>query len=36
MTTWRFGIIGCGSGADFHIEAIREIEDASLTFVFQP
>ncbi|MEC0227374.1 Gfo/Idh/MocA family protein [Paenibacillus alba] len=33
MTTWKFGIIGCGSVADFHIEAIREIEDASLTYV---
>jgi UDP-N-acetyl-2-amino-2-deoxyglucuronate dehydrogenase len=33
MTMWKFGIIGCGSAADFHIEAIRQIEDASLTFV---
>ncbi|MNI34827.1 putative oxidoreductase YvaA [compost metagenome] len=33
MTKWRFGIIGCGSVADFHIEAIRQIEDAILTGV---
>jgi UDP-N-acetyl-2-amino-2-deoxyglucuronate dehydrogenase len=30
MKTWHFGIIGCGSAADFHIEAIRQIEEASL------
>jgi UDP-N-acetyl-2-amino-2-deoxyglucuronate dehydrogenase len=33
MAKWRFGIIGCGSVADFHIEAIRQIEDVSLTYV---
>lgn len=33
MNTWNFGIIGCGSVADFHMEAIRQIEGASLTAV---
>lgn len=33
MANWRFGIIGCGSVADFHIEAIRQIEEASLVMV---
>jgi len=33
LTHWRFGIIGCGSVADFHIEAIRHIEEASLSAV---
>lgn len=33
MAIWKFGIIGCGSVADFHIEAIRQIEDATLTVV---
>jgi UDP-N-acetyl-2-amino-2-deoxyglucuronate dehydrogenase len=33
MACWRYGIIGCGSVADFHIEAIRQIEDARLTCV---
>ncbi|UKS30963.1 Gfo/Idh/MocA family oxidoreductase [Paenibacillus sp. HWE-109] len=33
MTKWRFGIIGCGSVADFHIEAIRQMEEAELTCV---
>jgi predicted dehydrogenase len=33
MAHWRFGIIGCGSVADFHTEAIRQIEDASLVAV---
>ncbi|QNK55794.1 Gfo/Idh/MocA family protein [Paenibacillus sp. PAMC21692] len=33
MKTWNFGIIGCGSVADFHMEAIRQIEGASLTVV---
>ncbi|RAP75968.1 Gfo/Idh/MocA family protein [Paenibacillus montanisoli] len=30
---WRFGIIGCGTIADFHIEAIRGLAGASLTVV---
>lgn len=33
MKIWKFGIIGCGSVADFHVEAIRQIERASLTYV---
>lgn len=33
MAHWKFGIIGCGSVADLHIEAIRQIEDASLSAV---
>ncbi|MBW5446473.1 gfo/Idh/MocA family oxidoreductase [Cohnella sp. CFH 77786] len=33
MAQWRFGMIGCGSISDMHIEAIRRIEDASLTIV---
>ncbi|HZG78089.1 MAG TPA: Gfo/Idh/MocA family oxidoreductase [Paenibacillus sp.] len=33
MAHWRFGLIGCGSVADFHTEAIRHIEDASLVAV---
>lgn len=33
MKTWNFGIIGCGSVADFHMEAIRQIEGAALTVV---
>ncbi|RTE10094.1 Gfo/Idh/MocA family protein [Paenibacillus whitsoniae] len=33
MATWKFGIIGCGSVADFHIEAIRQIDDAVLVAV---
>jgi UDP-N-acetyl-2-amino-2-deoxyglucuronate dehydrogenase len=33
MSHWRFGIIGCGSVADMHLEAIRQIEDASLSAV---
>jgi UDP-N-acetyl-2-amino-2-deoxyglucuronate dehydrogenase len=33
MAQWRFGIIGCGSVSDMHLEAIRQIEDASLSVV---
>ncbi|MDF2835665.1 MAG: oxidoreductase [Paenibacillus sp.] len=33
MAQWRFGIIGCGSIADMHTEAIRQIEDARLLIV---
>ncbi|MEK0312710.1 Gfo/Idh/MocA family protein [Cohnella sp. 56] len=33
MAQWRFGIIGCGAVADRHVEAIRQIEDASLVAV---
>lgn len=33
MKTWRFGIIGCGGIADFHIKAIDELEDAELVCV---
>lgn len=33
MKTWNFGLIGCGSVADFHIEAIRQIEEAVLRCV---
>ncbi|MFD0961803.1 Gfo/Idh/MocA family protein [Paenibacillus chungangensis] len=33
MSKWKFGIIGCGSVADFHFEAIREIDDAALSYV---
>ncbi|SEN86890.1 Gfo/Idh/MocA family protein [Paenibacillus sp. OV219] len=30
---WRFGIIGCGTIADFHIAAIRGLDGAKLTVV---
>lgn len=30
MRTWGFGVIGCGSIADFHLKAIREIDAAKL------
>ncbi|MFD0867613.1 MULTISPECIES: Gfo/Idh/MocA family protein [Paenibacillus] len=30
MKRWGFGLIGCGSVADFHMNAIREIEQAEL------
>lgn len=33
MKIWNFGIIGCGSIADFHIEAIRQMEGARLSVV---
>lgn len=33
MAHWGFGIIGCGSIADMHIEAISQIKDASLRIV---
>lgn len=33
MKTWNFGIIGCGSVADFHIQAIHDIEGARLACV---
>lgn len=33
MGNWKFGIIGCGLIAGFHIEAIRQIEGASLSAV---
>ncbi|MCC3373609.1 Gfo/Idh/MocA family protein [Cohnella sp. REN36] len=33
MTIKKFGIIGCGSVADFHIAALRGIEDARLAYV---
>lgn len=33
MGNWRFGVIGCGLIAGFHMEAIREIEGASLSAV---
>lgn len=33
MKIWKFGIIGCGSVADFHVEAIGQIEHARLTYV---
>lgn len=33
MAQWRFGLIGCGSVADMHIEAVRQIEDAVLAVV---
>jgi predicted dehydrogenase len=33
MKEWKFGLIGCGSVADFHIEAIRELDRARLTYV---
>lgn len=33
MKTWNFGIIGCGSVADFHTEAVRQIDGASLRVV---
>ncbi|MHA6484903.1 Gfo/Idh/MocA family protein [Paenibacillus sp. strain BS8-2] len=33
MRKWRIGIIGCGSVSDFHIEAIRGIDDAELVYV---
>jgi UDP-N-acetyl-2-amino-2-deoxyglucuronate dehydrogenase len=33
MAAWGFGIIGCGSVADFHIEAISQIEDAKIVVV---
>jgi len=33
MKIWNFGIIGCGSVADFHIESIRQIEGARLACV---
>ncbi|UVI28320.1 Gfo/Idh/MocA family protein [Paenibacillus spongiae] len=33
MKTWNFGIIGCGTVADFHIQAIRDIEGARLACV---
>ncbi|OCT15569.1 NAD(P)-dependent oxidoreductase [Paenibacillus pectinilyticus] len=33
MANWRFGIIGCGTVADFHMEAIRQIDEAKLTYV---
>lgn len=33
MARWRFGLIGCGSIADMHVEAIRQIEHASLMIV---
>ncbi|MFD0713834.1 Gfo/Idh/MocA family protein [Paenibacillus sp. GCM10027626] len=33
MKVWNFGLIGCGSVADFHIEAIRQIEGARLACI---
>lgn len=33
MNIWRFGLIGCGSIADFHIQAIKEIPNAKLSIV---
>lgn len=33
MSKWKFGIIGCGSVADLHIEALRGIEDVELTLI---
>lgn len=33
MAHWRFGLIGCGSIADMHAEAVRGIQHASLTIV---
>ncbi|MGG4032979.1 Gfo/Idh/MocA family oxidoreductase [Paenibacillus cisolokensis] len=33
IKTWNFGIIGCGTVADFHIAAINQIEGARLAAV---
>jgi len=33
MEIANFGIIGCGSVADFHIEALQEIDEARLVYV---
>lgn len=33
MKTWKFGIIGCGAIAEFHIQAIQAIEEAELIMV---
>jgi UDP-N-acetyl-2-amino-2-deoxyglucuronate dehydrogenase len=33
MKIWRFGIIGCGGIADFHIKAINELDNAAVTAV---
>lgn len=33
MKKWKFAIIGCGSIADFHLQALSEIEDAELVGV---
>lgn len=33
MKIWRFGLIGCGGIADFHMKAIREIDGAKLVCV---
>ncbi|GIP32938.1 Gfo/Idh/MocA family protein [Paenibacillus sp. J2TS4] len=33
MKRWGFGLIGCGSVADFHMNAIREIEQARLVAI---
>lgn len=33
MAVKHFGIIGCGSVADFHIEALRGIDEAKLVYV---
>jgi len=33
MKTWRFGLIGCGAIADFHIRAITDLDNARITAV---
>ena len=33
MKVWRFGLIGCGGIAEFHIKAINEIDNAKLVCV---
>lgn len=33
MKTWSFAVVGCGTVADFHIQAIRELEHARLVMV---